>query len=97
MCAKPECDHKSSSCNAFFGNGAALRSIYYYRGYIYYFGLSNGMAQLCRMDKSGTTREVIGELYLMMGLTRFELFFRGNTLLYMMGVALLMSKRLQRA
>lgn len=62
VCAKPECDHKSSSCNAFFGNGAALRSIYYYRGYIYYFGLSNGMAQLCRMDKSGTTREVIGEL-----------------------------------
>ena len=33
VCAKPECDHKSSSCNAFFGNGAALRSIYYYRGY----------------------------------------------------------------
>ena len=27
VCAKPECDHKSSGCNAFFGNGApsALR------------------------------------------------------------------------
>ena len=62
VCAKPECNHKSSGCNAFFGDGEALRSIYYYRGYIYYFGLSNGMAQLCRMDKSGTTRESIAEL-----------------------------------
>ncbi len=63
-----------------FGNGAALRSIYYYRGYIYYFGLSNGMAQLCRMDKSGTTREVIGELIPNDGVDSIRAVFQGNTL-----------------
>ncbi len=73
-----------------------MRSIYYYRGYIYYFGLSNGIAELCRMDKSGTTREVIGELIPNDGVDSIRAVFREYAL-YMMGVALLMSKRLQRA
>ena len=78
VCAKPECNHKTSECNAFFGNGAALRSIYYYRDYIYYFGLSNGMAELCRMDKSGTTRETIAELMPNNGVDSISAVFQGE-------------------
>mgnify|MGYP002711198848 FL=1 len=78
VCAKPECNHKTSECNAFFGNGAALRSIYYYRDYIYYFGLSNGIAELCRMDKSGTTRETIAELMPNNGVDSISAVFQGE-------------------
>ena len=78
VCAKPECNHKTPACNAFFGNGAALRSIYYYRDYIYYFGLSNGMAELCRMDKSGTTRETIAELMPNDGVDSISAVFQGE-------------------
>lgn len=78
VCAKLECNHKTSECNAFFGNGAALRSIYYYRDYIYYFGLSNGMAELCRMDKSGTTRETIAELMPNDGVDSISAVFQGE-------------------
>ncbi len=61
-----------------FGNGAALRSIYYYRDYIYYFGLSNGIAELCRMDKSGTTRETIAELMPNDGVDSISAVFQGE-------------------
>lgn len=78
VCAKPECSHDSAECNAFFGNKTALQSIYYYRGYIYYFGLSDGMAMLCRMDKSGTTRETIAELMPNSGVDSIKAVFQGD-------------------
>ena len=78
VCAKPECSHDSAECNAFFGNKTALQSIYYYRDYIYYFGLSDGMAMLCRMDKSGTARETVAELMPNSGVDSIKAVFQGD-------------------
>lgn len=62
VCAKPECTHDTLECNAYLGKYMVFSNIYYYNGYIYYMPLSSGMATLCRIDPSGTSREVIGEL-----------------------------------
>lgn len=62
VCSKPECTHDTLECNAYLGQNMVLSNIYYYNGYIYYMPLSSGMATLCRIDPSGISREIIGEL-----------------------------------
>ena len=53
-CAKPECNHKSSSCNAYMGSRAYIAdNIYYHDGYLYYMKYSGGMSVLVRMDTAG--------------------------------------------
>ena len=59
VCAKPECLHDTYDCNAYLGQLYVFDSIYYYNGYVYYMPVNNGMAELCRMDASGSSREIV--------------------------------------
>lgn len=62
-CAKPECNHKSSSCNAYMGSRAYIAdNIYYHDGYLYYMKYSGGMSVLVRMDTAGNNSEEITEI-----------------------------------
>lgn len=62
-CAKPECEHKDSTCNANMRNIAYVASnIYYYNGHLYYMKIENGMSVLVRMDTAGNGQEKIAEI-----------------------------------
>ena len=47
VCARPDCAHNSTSCDACL-NGCVVYNIYYYNGSLYYMPIENGMAKLCR-------------------------------------------------
>lgn len=78
VCAKPDCTHDSFSCNAYLGQSYVIDSIYYYNGYIYYMPVESGMAKLCRIDPSGVTREIVGELLPSTGTNAIHLTFQGD-------------------
>lgn len=61
VCARPDCAHNSTSCDACL-KGCVVYNIYYYNGSLYYMPIENGMAKLCRADPDGGSREIIGEL-----------------------------------
>jgi hypothetical protein len=63
VCAKPECSHNDSSCNAYLGSGEHLiGSVYYYRGCVYLFKTVNGNAALEQIQADGSSRKVIAEV-----------------------------------
>lgn len=63
VCAKPECEHNNSSCDAYLASGSHLiGSVYYYKGYIYLFKLVNGKAALEQITSDGSSRRVIAEV-----------------------------------
>lgn len=45
VCAKAECMHDSSDCNAMLGNDYMSTQIHYYKGNIYVIRVDNGMAE----------------------------------------------------
>lgn len=61
VCARPECTHDSTDCDACLNN-CVIYNIYYYNGNLYYMPIENGMAKLCRMDSSGSSRQILGDL-----------------------------------
>lgn len=52
LCGRPDCDHKSADCNAYFSSGT---SISYYNGYLYVAGVDG----LVRLNLNGTDRVTI--------------------------------------
>ena len=77
VCAKPDCMHDNDECNACL-NTCVIYNIYYYNEYIYYMPIFNGMANLCRMDKSGSTTKILGELFPSDGSSSIHLAFLGD-------------------
>ena len=77
VCAKPDCMHDNDECNACL-NTCVIYNIYYYNEYIYYMPIINGMANLCRMDKSGSTTKILGELFPSDGSSSIHLAFLGD-------------------
>lgn len=78
VCAKPECLHDTYDCNAYLGQLYVFDSIYYYNGYVYYMPVNNGMAELCRMDASGSSREIVGQLLPSEATSAIHLAFNGD-------------------
>ena len=63
VCAKPDCTHDSSDCNAFYSMDYLSTPVYYYKGYIYMVRVDAGMAKVVRIQKDGSKREDVAELF----------------------------------
>lgn len=63
VCAKPDCLHNDTGCNAYLGRGQyLLGSVYYYRGNIYLFKIQNGNAALTQISADGSSRKILCEV-----------------------------------
>ena len=69
VCAKPDCTHDSSDCNAFYSMDYLSTPVYYYKGYIYMVRVDAGMAKVVRIQKDGSKREDVAELFANDGVT----------------------------
>lgn len=63
VCAKPDCTHDSSDCNAFYSMDYLSTPVYYYKGYIYMVRVDAGMAKVVRIQKDGSKREDVADLF----------------------------------
>ena len=78
VCAKAECMHDSSDCNAMLGNDYMSTQIHYYKGNIYVIRVDNGMAKLVKIAKDGSSREDVAELFANNGTTSVSLVFHDD-------------------
>lgn len=78
VCAKAECMHDSSDCNAMLGNDYMSTQIHYYKGNIYVVRVDNGMAKLVKIAKDGSSREDVAELFANNGVTSVSLVFHDD-------------------
>ena len=78
VCAKAECMHDSSDCNAMLGNDYMSTQIHYYKGNIYVVRVDNGMAKLVKIAKDGSSREDVAELFANNGATSVSLVFHDD-------------------
>ena len=78
VCAKAECMHDSSDCNAMLGNDYMSTQIHYYKGNIYVIRVDNGMAKLVKIAKDGSSREDVAELFANNGMTSVSLVFHDD-------------------
>ncbi len=88
LCAKADCDHENSNCNAFIGssiynNGKLEKSdvyyiessIYYYKGGLY---LLDNNGNLVRFASDGSTREVVANVYVFDSTSGTKLVFKDD-------------------
>lgn len=78
VCAKPDCTHDSSDCNAFYSMDYLSTPVYYYKGYIYMVRVDAGMAKVVRIQKDGSKREDVAELFANDGVTSISMVFHGD-------------------
>ena len=75
---KPDCTHDSSDCNAFYSMDYLSTPVYYYKGYIYMVRVDAGMAKVVRIQKDGSKREDVAELFANDGVTSISMVFHGD-------------------
>ena len=63
VCAKAECMHNSSDCNAVLGSDYLSSLVHYYKGSIYVVRVENGLAKLVRIEKDGSNRQDVAALF----------------------------------
>ena len=63
VCAKAECKHNSSDCNAVLDSSYNNSPLHYYKGSLYTVKVENGMAKLERIAKDGNSRENVADLF----------------------------------
>ena len=78
VCAKPDCTHDSSDCNAFYSMDYLSTPVYYYKGYIYMVRVDAGMAKVVRIQKDGSKREDVAELFANDGVASISMVFHGD-------------------
>lgn len=72
VCAKAECMHNSSDCNAVLGSDYMTSVVHYYKGSIYVVRVENGMAKLVRIAKDGSNRQDVAGLLQVMKQQQFR-------------------------
>ena len=78
VCAKPDCTHDNSDCNAFFSMDYLSLPVYYYKGYIYMVRVDGGMAKVVRIQKDGSKREDVADLFANDGVTSISMVFHDD-------------------
>ncbi len=78
VCAKPDCTHDNSDCNAFFSMDYLSSPVYYYKGYIYMVRVDGGMAKVVRIQKDGSKREDVADLFANDGVTSISMVFHDD-------------------
>lgn len=78
VCAKPDCTHDNSDCNAFFSMDYLSSPVYYYKGYIYMVRVDAGMAKVVRIQKDGSKREDVADLFANDGVTSISMVFHDD-------------------
>ena len=78
VCAKPDCTHDNSDCNAFFSLFYLSLPVYYYKGYIYMVRVDGGMAKVVRIQKDGSKREDVADLFANDGVTSISMVFHDD-------------------
>lgn len=78
VCAKPDCTHDNSDCNAFFSMDYLSSPVYYYKGYIYMVRVDGGMAKVVRIQKDGSKREDVADLFANDGITSISMVFHDD-------------------
>ena len=78
VCAKPDCTHDNSDCNAFFSMDYLSSPVYYYKGYIYMVRVNGGMAKVVRIQKDGSKREDVADLFANDGVTSISMVFHDD-------------------
>ncbi len=78
VCAKPDCTHDNSDCNAFFSMDYLSSPVYYYKGYIYMVRVDGGMAKVVRIQKDGSKREDVANLFANDGVTSISMVFHDD-------------------
>ena len=78
VCAKPDCTHDNSDCNAFFSMDYLSSPVYYYKGYIYMVRVDGGMAKVVRIQKDGSKREDVADLFANDGVTSLSMVFHDD-------------------
>lgn len=78
VCAKAECTHDTSECNSYFGKYYLMKPIYYYNGYLYMVKVEGGMSVLVRVDKDGSNRKDIAQLFPNEGSTSVSMVFHNG-------------------
>lgn len=78
VCAKAECMHNASTCDAVLERDYLSSQIHYYKGYIYVVRVDSGMAKLIRISKNGTNREEVAQLFANDGTTSVSLVFHDD-------------------
>ena len=78
VCAKPDCTHDNSDCNAFFSMDYLSLPVYYYKGYIYMVRVDGGMAKVVRIQKDGSKREDVADLFANDGITSISMVFHDD-------------------
>ena len=63
VCAKAECKHNSSDCNAVLDSSYDNSPLHYYKGSLYVVKVEGGMAKLERIAKDGSSREDVADLF----------------------------------
>ena len=63
VCAKAECMHNSSDCNAVLGSDYLSSLVHYYKGSIYVVRVENGLAKQVRIEKDGSNRQDVAALF----------------------------------
>lgn len=78
VCAKPDCTHDNSDCYAFFSMDYLSSPVYYYKGYIYMVRVDGGMAKVVRIQKDGSKREDVADLFANDGVTSISMVFHDD-------------------
>lgn len=78
VCAKPDCTHDNSDCYAFFSMDYLSSPVYYYKGYIYMVRVDGGMAKVVRIQKDGSKREDVADLFANDGITSISMVFHDD-------------------
>lgn len=78
VCAKPDCTHDNSDCNAFFSMDYLSSPVYYYKGCIYMVRVDAGMAKVVRIQKDGSKREDVADLFANDGITSISMVFHDD-------------------
>lgn len=78
VCEKPDCTHDNSDCNAFFSMDYLSSPVYYYKGYIYMVRVDGGMAKVVRIQKDGSKREDVADLFANDGVTSISMVFHDD-------------------
>lgn len=79
VCGKADCQHNSSTCNAYLGQGQfLLDTIYYNQGYIYLISYAGGYATLVQVNADGSGRKEVAKLMPSDGGSSIRLVFHGN-------------------
>ena len=78
VCAKPDCTHDNSDCYALFSMDYLSSPVYYYKGYIYMVRVDGGMEKVVRIQKDGSKREDVADLFANDGVTSISMVFHDD-------------------